>query len=614
MGIIETAATCAGHEVSAYYANLEFADWAHRNLQFTSDGYRLFSDRTYFLGLGDWAFAGALYDDVDDSIGHDYAKFIRENGVTEEELALARAVRRRVSEFISQVADDIVRMAPDVVGFTTTFQQNTASLAAARAIKQRSKNTKVVFGGANCDGPQGAALHRAFTFIDFVIRGEGEVAFPELLAILADPGHADLGTVPGLCYRADDGTALVNPMQANPLPPRAIASPRFDAYFERFEISVTADWVEPKLVVEGARGCWWGEKHHCTFCGLNGTSMQFRSKNPDRFVNEVLQLVRRHQVLDVIVVDNILDPAYFNSALPRLASEGYDFRLHFEVKANLRRDQFDALRAAGAVQVQPGIENLSSRVLGIMNKGVTGCQNVCTLRDAQSAGVTTTWNYLYGFPDEAEADYTSIIEQFPALHHLDPPTGADRIVVERFSPYFDRPALGFASLRPAVQYEHTYRLAGAELMDLAYVFASSPRGISGTAADRLGQAVSDWRANYPDSSLTCEYTDGRFVLLNTRPLYTWRSAELADPAEVGLFKMLNRPRRRSMLAARLNADERFITRRIEQWTEMGLLFHDGGRVVHVATEADNQLLMRVQQRIARSTDWWTGSSSPSHIA
>lgn len=34
------------------------------------------------------------------------------------------------------------------------------------------------------------------------------------------------------------------------------------------------------LVLEGARGCWWGEKHHCTFCGLNGSLMKFRSKPP----------------------------------------------------------------------------------------------------------------------------------------------------------------------------------------------------------------------------------------------------------------------------------------------------------------------------------------------
>lgn len=31
------------------------------------------------------------------------------------------------------------------------------------------------------------------------------------------------------------------------------------------------------LLYEASLGCWWGEKHHCTFCGLNGTTMKFRA-------------------------------------------------------------------------------------------------------------------------------------------------------------------------------------------------------------------------------------------------------------------------------------------------------------------------------------------------
>lgn len=607
IGIMEEVATRAGHEVIAHYANLDFADWASGHLEFTGDQYRFFSDRTYYLGLGDWAFAGALYQDAAADLEPGYAAFVRENGVTDTDAALARSVRARAPEFISLVAGNIARLSPDVVGFTTTFQQNTASLAAARAVKKISPRTRIVFGGANCDGPQGAALHRAFPFVDFVVRGEAELAFPELLSALATADQAGVAAIGGLCHRTGDGMTVANPMPAAPLPPSAITAPRYDAYFERLEASVAASWIEPKLVVEGARGCWWGEKHHCTFCGLNGSSMQFRSKPYGDFVTEVLDLARRHQILDFIVVDNILDTAWFSTALPQLATSGYDLRVHFEVKANLRREQFDTLRQAGVVHVQPGIENLSTRVLRIMDKGVTGCQNVRTLRDAQSASVTASWNYLYGFPGESEADYSSVIDQMPALHHLDPPTGHTRIVVERFSPYFDRPDLGFDVLHPAPQYQHTYRLPEPELMELAYVFTAPPRGIDEAAAERLGKAVDDWIASHPDSSLTYEDFGEHIVLLNTRQAYPWRDAELRDPAEIELFRLLDRPRSVAGLAARIPGGERFVAGVIDRWAQMGLLFRDDGHVIHVATEADNQLLMRVKQRMARRADWWEAS-------
>ncbi len=617
VGILGAVARRAGHDATARYANLDFADWASREFGLSGDDYRYFSDRSYFLGLGDWAFAGALYDEPAAGFDPEYAGFMRGNGATDEELELASAVRARTPAFIALLADDLARLEPDLVGFTTTFQQNTASLAAARAIKRIRPQTLTVFGGANCDGPQGAALHRAFPFVDFVIRGEGELALPALLSAIEETsgtgandaadasGRARFAAIDGLCHRAADGTSVANPMPSAPLPPSAIAAPDHDAYFDRLESSAAAGWIEPKLVVEGARGCWWGEKHHCTFCGLNGSSMQFRSKPPEAFAAEVLGLARRHQILDFIVVDNILDLGYFDTALPRFAQSGYDLRLHFEVKANLRREQFDALREAGVVQVQPGIENLSSRVLRIMDKGISGCQNVRALRDAQSAGVTMTWNYLYGFPGEHDEDYVSVIDQLPALHHLDPPSGEARIVVERFSPYANRPELGFDVLRPAIQYRHTYQLPEPELMDLAYVFMAPSRGIGDDLARGLADALAVWIGNHPDSSLSQDDLGDRIVLTNTRPGYDWHVIELRDPTELELFRLLAKPRNPASLAARVPGGEPFVSELIERWTRLGLLFHDGGHVVHVAVEADNQLLMRVQQRAARSTNWDT---------
>jgi hypothetical protein len=186
------------------------------------------------------------------------------------------------------------------------------------------------------------------------------------------------------------------------------------------------------------------------FCGLNGSFMQFRGKSPTQFFDEIIRLVERHQVLDMYVVDNILDMGYLNTLLPRLAESGYDLRMHYEIKANLRRDQLTALAGAGLVSVQPGVENLSTRVLKIMEKGVTGCQNVRLLRDAVTAGLAPAWNYLYGFPGELPEDYLPLVEQFPALHHLPPLDVVTRIVVERFSPYFNRPELVCPSSFPPV--------------------------------------------------------------------------------------------------------------------------------------------------------------------
>ncbi len=165
--------------------------------------------------------------------------------------------------------------------------------------------------------------------------------------------------------------------------------------------SAARHWVEPKLVVEGARGCWLGEKHHCTFCGLNGSFMQFRSKSPDTFYEEIVELARRHRVLDMYVVDNILDMGYLTTVLPRIIDSGYDLRLHIEIKAGHAPPPSSVPSPTrGMIYVQPGIESLNHRVLDLMDKGVSGCQNVRMLRDGAETGLSVAWNYLHGFPGE----------------------------------------------------------------------------------------------------------------------------------------------------------------------------------------------------------------------
>ncbi|WP_018637156.1 RiPP maturation radical SAM C-methyltransferase [Parafrankia elaeagni] len=604
LGILRTAAERRGHEVTVRYANLDFADWVVGETTFGRSELQFYTESSYFLGAGDWVFAGALNGGPCD--GESFARLLADAGASAARIELTRTLHALAPRFVDRVVDDLADLRPDVVGFTTTFQQNTASLAVARLLRARLPGVRTVFGGANCEGPQGEALHRSFPFVDFVVRGEGERTFPALLDAIATgaesaAGVEDLSDLPGLCWRAPGGEAVANPPAQLPLPPEEILPATYDGFFERLHGSAAAAWSAPALLVEGARGCWWGEKHHCTFCGLNGSLMQFRSKSPEAFLTELLDLARRHQVLDFVVVDNIIDMRYFDTVLRALAASDHDLRLHFEVKSNLRRHHFQALGEAGAAQVQPGIENLSSHVLRLMDKGVSGTQNVRSLRDAQSSGVSVSWNYLHGFPGERDGDYTSVLDQFPALHHLDPPAGSMRICIERFSPYFDRPELGFPDPRPAAQYAETYQLPAETLADLAYLFTAAPQGIGAELATTLGGAVERWRAEHPHSRLTYHDLGDRIVLINSRPAYDWSVLELSTPAELELFRALDQPRGAAALTRRIRSGPPGVPALLERWTRHGLVFHDDGRYVHLAVEAENQALLRVRSGVADET-------------
>jgi ribosomal peptide maturation radical SAM protein 1 len=495
-------------------------------------------------------------------------------------------LHRLAPEYVRGLAERMVEKRPDFVGFTSAFQQSTSALALARYIKQLNPAVHTVMGGGSCDGQQGAAVHRNFPFIDFVMRGEGERALPQLIHAVSEGWS--LKEIDGLCWSDPDGRPVVNPLSVGCLPPSEMVAPDFTSYFDRLATSVVSHGIKPKLVVESSRGCWWGEKHHCAFCGLNGLSLEFRGKDPDVFYTELMSLVDRHKVRDVLVVDNILDPAYFTSLLPRIAASGRNLHVRCAVKSNLDAPQMQVLAEAGFVEVQAGIENLSSRVLEIMNKGVTGCQNVRILRDAQTSGVTIRWNYLFGFPGETDEDYQSVVDQMPALHHLMPATGAYPIVIERFSPYFDQPELGFADRSPTRQYKLIYDLPESELEDLAYLFGVSAVGIDDPMVATLRAAIEEWRGARPTSSLTHHDLGGEIILTSSGRQVDWHTLRLVEPMEIDAFRLLDQPITQKALVSRLSADASRVAMLLRTWRAAGIVFEDGDQFVHVAPRSMSQ--------------------------
>ena len=381
-------------------------------------------------------------------------------------MEVRRCVRRYLDECLERLPWDQY----DVVGFSSTFQQNLASLALAKRLKEAFPQKKIVFGGANCEGEMGIELHRQFSFIDFVCSGEGDQAFPELVRRLA--AGNETGEIAGIVSRVGRETVVPREIVSPIFDMDALPYPSFDDYFEqlrRHAHSLTHR-LRPVVPYETSRGCWWGAKMHCTFCGLNGNAMAYRSKTPARALDELISL--RKYGSEIIATDNIVDLKYLDSFFPQLASQKLPFKFSLiETKVNLTKEQLRSLRSAGAIRLQPGIESLSTPVLKRMKKGCNLLQNVQFLRWSKQMGIDVAWNILYGFPGESPAEYLEMARIIPLLRHLDPPSGCGKIRVDRFSPYFARPAeYGITNVRPFEAYRYIYPFEPDVLERLAYHF------------------------------------------------------------------------------------------------------------------------------------------------
>jgi hypothetical protein len=176
----------------------------------------------------------------------------------------------------------------------------------------------------------------------------------------------------------------------------------------------------------------------------------------------------------------------------------------------------------------------------------------------------------------------------PALVHLQPPTGASRIALTRFSPYFERPELGFEWRRPAPFYRYVYDLPDAELADLAYFFDSEDRGISGSVERALTEAIEQWKRDYPSSSLfRVDGPDEALIIRDRRRGWPVHDHVLTGWARAA-YNGLDRPRTAKALQAFLADDGHDVDpTELHAWIDdarrNGLVFTDNETYVALAT-------------------------------
>lgn len=356
-----------------------------------------------------------------------------------------------------------------LVGFTSTFDQNVASLTMAKLIKDLYPEVTIVFGGANFDGEMGLEHFRAFPFIDHVVVGEGEESFLPLVRRILDGKTEDYPN--GVTYR-EGGKVMLTPNASLFSDFAKTGPPDYDDYYHLLaELGHKAQGLERILLYEGSRGCWWGEKHHCTFCGLNAQSMKFRAKKPEQVLTEIADLSRRYDAVRFRLVDNIIDMTYIEGLFGKLAADHCDLDVFIETKSNLQKHQIKTLAAGGVKCMQPGLESLSLNQLHAMDKGATPMQNIICLKWSLYYHVTVLWNILLGFPGETNQDYQRQLDLIPSLLHFQPPEATGKFWLQRFSPYFTRPhEYGVRIAGPGMAYEYVYDARQVDLKKIAYDF------------------------------------------------------------------------------------------------------------------------------------------------
>jgi ribosomal peptide maturation radical SAM protein 1 len=511
---------------------------------------------------------------------------------------------------LERAMDHIAAGNYDVIGMSLTFEtQLVASLALARLIKQRWPDKKIILGGAACAAAQGLSMVRSFADIDAVCLGEGDAIIVPLVKALR--GEGDLAGISNLAYRAD-GAVRTTP-RAEPLSDLDwLPVPNYDPYLAQ---KAKSSWSDTRsvLMFETSRGCWWGEKHLCSFCGLNAEALVYRSKSPARMLDELMAFRRRWSLDDGLqAVDNILDTRYFEKFVPGLIAqqrENKHVSIFFEIKSNLRLWQMFQLAMAGMTALQPGIESFSDHILKLMDKGATAFQQVVFIKWAQQTGITPAYNILLRNPGETIADYRAMIELIPFISHLQPPNGIANMQLERFSPYFLRPAqFGIRNVRPKPHYREMFPDERVDLDELVYQFDYDHDDLDApelvTTRRELMVALGEWQASYQPHRLTY-FVLGTDVLLVDRRGPREVSHRLRDLA-AALFLFIDQGKPFSRIQAQFAAQpETALRALLEQLVEWRVVYADRDKDAYLAVavrvyQTAEELTKHYEEELARA--------------
>jgi ribosomal peptide maturation radical SAM protein 1 len=580
-------------DINIQYINQDFGQYVGVDLYQVVAG----SGETHNTGLGDWFFRQAAFPDEADNTEsffrryyplHDETNRMYKYVVQEKRAGLEAFLDRMITKYRLDQAD--------VVGFTSMFTQNVACFALARRIKMRNPRVLAIMGGANCESPMGQEIVKNVDCIDFVFSGPGLLSFPQFIGHCLNQEPERCHAINGVLSRANCSAprpqaTLGHAAQVNDLGDELsideLIELDYDLFLNNLERNFPNKEIAPIILFETSRGCWWGEKAHCTFCGLNGLSMAYRAMTPENAIEQFKSVFayypksRRFQC-----VDNIMPKSYVKQVFPFIDTPP-DVTIFYEVKADLSEDDLQVLSRAGVKAIQPGIESLATSTLKLMKKGTTAFQNISFLKHCVTYDIFPEWNLLVGFPGEREEVYQKYLRDIPLLAHLPPPSGVFPVRFDRFSPYFNQAREYGLQLYPVDYYKLTYPFSDQSLANLAYYFADAKIDAEyftsmvkwiGKVRDVFGAWEERWRDKDKLSrpALFFKQKGKTSVIYDSR--YETVVEHEIDEIGTKMLSLLNKPRRISDLESELvptaHSD---VPREMTRLIDKRLLFREGDK-------------------------------------
>ncbi len=302
---------------------------------------------------------------------------------------------------VKQLVDRVMAERPGVFGMNCSTHTFLDAIETMRQVRERMPDTKLVLGGFHATFAA-ERIVREFPFVDFVIKGEAEHSFPDLL------GHIDKGSDPsgveGVSFLrggnlVDNPGGLIQDLDSLPLPARDLVD-KVEYGYSHQGIKLTFGKF---TTLSTSRGC----PFSCRFCSCAAfTHRKWRARSAEGVASELETLHSEGYESAVMVDDNFTHNRKRVEKICELIRKKH-IRMQFYCEGRADNASYQLMRTmkkAGFNVIYFGVESASARVLEYFGKTVKTELARKAIENAKKAGMIACASFIFGAPIESEAD------------------------------------------------------------------------------------------------------------------------------------------------------------------------------------------------------------------
>lgn len=301
-----------------------------------------------------------------------------------------------------EVADEVNNRVPDIIGIYASSFTIKDTYQVLWHIRKNNKKAKIVLGGPHIEIFPEESLQ--FPEVDYVVMGEGEVSFLELVHAIKN--NEDVGRIKSIGFKNNgkmvfnEQRLVIKNLDDLPLPMRELSNYR--KYY-----SIIGN-KELATNIMASRGC----PYRCPFCytPYQGT---LRLRSTESIIAELIDCAKRLGIREFFFFDENF------TSLPKMAAGICDgiinnkLDINFYIRSRidtLHEDLVKKLKKAGCLRIQLGIESGSQRILEKMNKRITLDTIQKTVSIIRKYEIPVFADFMIGYSTETLEEMEATIE------------------------------------------------------------------------------------------------------------------------------------------------------------------------------------------------------------